>query len=442
MRSMMLCILLATAMAALPATTLGQVIQPPPPGAPLPPPPAPPGFGPAPVITMLPGQAPPGSQLQYLMVEDRPDESPVWLGLQLSPVPPPLGAHLRLDKNGVMVRNVFRDSPADRAGIDQFDVIVEVNGDKVSGDVGTFINRLNDRKPGDTVELTVLHGGKVKPIRITLADRPKNPRELKPKFDEFIEGPPGGPPDMRGRILRPGPDGWILEDLGPLPKMKELPDHLRTYIETLTKDGDSQTAEGRRIDKEGQVLHVVRKEDGSIEVKRYQQADGERNAKTHRYANMDELRDRDREAFDLLNSAQRERRVLKGPKGPGTFESPEAWEEWLRKHGDKLKELEHRMQDSIEKQDWDKRWEEWNDRFFQGPLKRFRDMPAESPPDASTAAPQPPRVRFERLPDGRIIVHLRDGDAEMAQTYDSERALKEKSPKLHERYQAMSDQFK
>lgn len=438
MRSMILCTLLAAVTAALPATVLGQVMQPLPPGAPPVPPPPPPGFAPAPGVTIVPGNGLPGHVMRYMMVEDQIGESPVWLGLQLIPVPPPLAAHLRLDKDGLMVRNVFRDSPADKAGIEQYDVIIEANGDKVSGDVRAFIDRLGNKKPGDTAELSVLHEGKAKTIRVKLADRPKNPFELKPKYDELIEAPPGGPPDMRGRILRPGPDGWILEDLGPLPKMKELPNQLRMYIETLTKDGDSQTAEGRRVDKQGQVLHVVRKEDGSVEVKRYQQADGERNAKTKHYANMDELRDGDREAFDLLNSAQRERRVL---KGPGAYESPEAWEEWLRKNGDKLKEFEHRMKESMPDKDWDKRWEEWHDRFFQGPLKKFKDMTAESPADEPKAAPEP-RVRFERNADGKIIVHLREADAEMTQTYDSEQDLKEKAPKLHERYQAMSNQFK
>ena len=355
------------------------------------------------MITVLPGNG-----LPYYKVEVRSDESPVWLGLQLSPVPPPLAAHLRLDKGGLMVQNVFRNSPADEAGIEQYDVIEGVNGEKVSGDVGAFINRLGDRKPGDTVELSMFHEGKAKSVRIKLADRPKNPRDLKPKYDEVFETP-AGPPDMRGRILRPGPDGWILEDLGPLPKMKELPNQLRMYIETLTKDGDSQTAEGRRVDKQGQVLHVVRKEDGSVEVKRYQQADGERNAKSKNYANMDELRDGDREAFDLLNSAQREQHVF---KGPGPFESPEAWQEWLHKYGNNMKELEHRMKESIPDKEWDKRWKEWHDRFFQGPLKGLKEMPTTPPTDEAKAAPEP-RVRFERHADGKIIVHLREGDAEM-----------------------------
>ncbi|HOW72096.1 MAG TPA: PDZ domain-containing protein [Phycisphaerae bacterium] len=425
---------LIAVMGILPAAALGQFMPPPPPGPLL----SPPGVTPAPVIPPFPGEMRPDSQLRHLRIEDGAEESPVWLGLQLSPVPLPLAAHLQLDANGLMVRNVFRDSPADRAGIEQFDVITEVNGHRVSGNVGAFIERLADRKPDDSVELSVVHEGKARTMQVKLADRPKDPARLKPKYDEFIEGPPVGPPDMRGRILRPGPDGWILEDLGPLPKMKELPNQLRMYIETLTKDGDSQTTEGRRVDKQGQVLHVLRKEDGSIEVKRYRQADGEGHAEPKGYANMEELRKGDREAFDLLNSAQRERRVL---KGPGAFESREAWDDWLRKHGDKLKEFEHRMRESVPDKDWSKRWDEWNERFFQGPLKRFKHLPAESPDDEAKGVPAP-RVRFELQGDGKVVVHVREGDAELTRTFDSEQSLKEKAPQLYERYQEMTKQLR
>ncbi|MBP7936262.1 MAG: PDZ domain-containing protein [Phycisphaerae bacterium] len=417
----------------LPAAALGQFVQPLPPGPLL----SPPSVTPVPVVPLFPGQMRPDTQLPYLRIEDRVEESPVWLGLQLSPVPLPLAAHLQLDANGLMVRNVFRDSPADQAGIEQFDVITEVNGHRVSGDVWAFIERLADRKPGDPVELSVVHKGQARTMQVKLADRPKDPARLKPKYDEFFEGPPIGPPDMRGRILRPGPDGWILEDLGPLPKMKELPNQLRMYIEALTKDGDSQTTEGRRVDKQGQVLHVLRKEDGSVEVKRYRQADGEGHAEPKRYANMEELRKGDREAFDLLNSAQREHRVL---KGPGAFESREAWDDWLRKHGDKLKEFEHRMRESVPDKEWGKRWDEWNERFFQGPLKRFKHLPAESPEDGAKGVPAP-RVRFELQGDGKVVVHVREGDAELTRTFDSEQALKEKAPQLYERYQEMTKQL-
>lgn len=438
MRQMTAFTVSAALAAILPLAAWGQTPRPLPPKAmpaPLPPPHV---ILPAPVVTPFPGSAFPGGPLPYRVVENLGGESPVWLGLQLCAVPPPLAAHLRLDKDGLMVRNVFRNSPADKAGINQFDVIVNVDGERVSSDVGAFIERLGNRKPGDTVELNVLHEGQSKTIRLKLADRPKDPSALKPKYDEFVDWLPGGLPDIRGRILRPGPDGWILEDLGPLPKMKELPFQLRTYIETLTKDSDSQTAEGRRVDKQGRVLHVVRKEDGSIVVKRYRQADGEGSAETKGYANMDELRKGDREAFDLLNSAQRERRVL---KGSDPLESTEAWEEWLRKYGHNMKELEHRMKESLPDKEWEKRWKEWRERFFQGPLKKFKDMPVESPADEAKAVPEP-RVRFERQADGKIVVHLREADAELTQTFDSEQALKEKAPKLHDRYQAISRQFK
>jgi len=42
-----------------------------------------------------------------------------------------LAAQLRLGSVGVMVQNVFKDSPADRAGLERYDVIFDVDGKEV-----------------------------------------------------------------------------------------------------------------------------------------------------------------------------------------------------------------------------------------------------------------------------------------------------------------------
>ena len=56
-----------------------------------------------------------------------------WMGIRMGPVPEALAAHLRLGETGVIVRNVVVASPADKARLAQYDVIVKLDGKDVRG---------------------------------------------------------------------------------------------------------------------------------------------------------------------------------------------------------------------------------------------------------------------------------------------------------------------
>jgi len=364
---------------------------------------------------------------------------PVWLGIQLTTVPAPLASHLRLEDVGLMVRNVFIGSPADKAGIQQYDVIIEVDGRKVTGDVETFIANLRDRKPGDQIELVLYRKGEKMKVNFELAERPGGKAEFKPKYDIVPEDSPYEGFDLRGRILRPGPDGWILEDLGPIPHFREMPRYLRQYMRELV-EGDAAAGgieEGRRVDKQGQVLHVLKKKDGSVEVKRYKQTEGESRAETKNYPNKEELQKADRQAYELLESAAQERKALEGDKP----QNENLWQPWLRKQGTNWRDWAERKWESIPQEEWRDRWGEWRDRFFQGPLRQFKDEKAE-PGNQNDTAAAVPDVRFETQPDGRITVHLRDQGAELSRTYESEQALRQAAPDLHRKYEALQKKLR
>jgi serine protease Do len=74
---------------------------------------------------------------------------------------------------GVVVRSFTNDdSPARKAGIEQGDVIVEVDGQRV-GYVGQLQQRIGFRKPGETVRVTVIRGkGETKTFSVQLAAAP------------------------------------------------------------------------------------------------------------------------------------------------------------------------------------------------------------------------------------------------------------------------------
>ena len=112
------------------------------------------------------------------------------LGVELGDLTTELaeGMDLDPDQKGVIIQNVFDDSPAARAGLKRGDVIVEMNGQAV-GEMQKFRLRVADTPVGSRVDLVVLRGGRKLPITVTLADR----SELR-----FAQGP-GQPERPSGR---------------------------------------------------------------------------------------------------------------------------------------------------------------------------------------------------------------------------------------------------
>ena len=88
-----------------------------------------------------------------------------YLGVGLQPV--------RLDDGlGAMVMDVDKAGPSAAAGIRQGDVIVPVNGEKLSG-VRALSRGLGPQSVGTVVELTVHRGGEPLNFKVTVGERPE-----------------------------------------------------------------------------------------------------------------------------------------------------------------------------------------------------------------------------------------------------------------------------
>jgi S1-C subfamily serine protease len=86
-------------------------------------------------------------------------------------------------KQGVIVQSVDPGSGADKAGIEGAqstspdqpstggDIITKVNGKAITG-IGQLRSAVGNKKPGDKVTLTVLHGGQTKDVTVTLGASP------------------------------------------------------------------------------------------------------------------------------------------------------------------------------------------------------------------------------------------------------------------------------
>lgn len=96
-----------------------------------------------------------------------------FIGVQLGELDPEMAASLGLpeDTKGVTVSMVVPDSPAEKAGLKVYDVIVEFEGQGVDKR-NEFINRVSMLEPGTKVKLVVLRDGKRKPFDVTLGTRP------------------------------------------------------------------------------------------------------------------------------------------------------------------------------------------------------------------------------------------------------------------------------
>ena len=145
-----------------------------------------------------------------------------FLGVGFAEVPEALADHLELDKGaGVMVGNVWKDSPAQKAGIAKNDVIVSVDGKPVR-DPRELASYLETKKEGDVVKVGVIHRAKRSELEIALAARPPELRRLGASRGVIIKSPDGS----RRSFAIPGDDLWPTDEI-----LRELHENAGSFRE-------------------------------------------------------------------------------------------------------------------------------------------------------------------------------------------------------------------
>ena len=87
------------------------------------------------------------------------DDSPVFIGVQLLDLNRQLREYFEIpDREGVLVEKVDGGSPAEKAGIKAGDVIVDIDGAKIT-ESEDVLDELRDHDPGDKLNVTVLRKG-------------------------------------------------------------------------------------------------------------------------------------------------------------------------------------------------------------------------------------------------------------------------------------------
>jgi hypothetical protein len=363
------------------------------------------------------------------------ENSRPWLGVVVDKVPEILSTHLKTGEGGVIVINVATGGPAERAGLQRYSVIVELDGKPVSGFVDQFIERISRLQAGESIALTVVQGGKHKPVELRLGERPPDDQiewlhaiPDQEWSEEFTVRLP--------RIFRMEEDGNLIEE--DVKAWKKWSDRLEQAFKNKwgwdIPIGKDMRINVRRHDDEvkvevergGELIRVERDKTGEITVTRTQKGGGGKGkVVVKEYANEEALAKGDPVAAEILQDTTGRGLTIERFFGPGKFK----FDIDLNGFGvapDQLRRKKDKLVDDIMRQ-----WQDMTKELYGLPmLKNFRVGPVEpAKPDD-----QKPPLSFEVKEDGSIKVEVRKNGKLMKLHLKSEQELRTKHPALHKQF--------
>lgn len=361
------------------------------------------------------------------------DAPPVWIGVRMSPVPAPLAAHL--SREGLMVDNIVADSPADRAGLERYDVLVSFAGRELqTGD--DLVDAIVANGADKPAELVIIRGGRERTIEITPIERPRRPK-FAFKYDE--PAPLAEDEALRyfGHALRVGPDGRL--EFQPLGRMKDLPPWLDEHLwgdawsmapndhgtgalgwpfgSAFTfRFGGAGGPEGAfelsfRIEENGKSLAVERDKDGAFTVTREQ--NGAEQSAT--YASEEQFRQEDPEAYERYRRHVRSSGSIHVVP-PAIDRLPDLQHDF----DEQLRDIQQRVQEALDKA-----------RESHRALRRRA-----ASRDTQDAIEQSLSIRI--TPDG-CVVELEEDGARRRYEFDDLDHLRRSDPALYERCRPLLD---
>ena len=277
-----------------------------------------------------------GNVFSIAVRQDADQERKAWIGVRMAPMPAALEAHL--GRGGLMVGNVVEGSPADDAGLRQYDVIATFDGVEIE-EMSDLVSAIGEAGAGGRVKVTVIRGAQEQTVTLRPA-KWKGRSEFEWKYDEPQDAVVDDSLQFHGLQLSPGPGGRMR--LMPLGKLKGLPkgfeqlkglkglqdfqfkldfdpDDFKIDIDVddlthgfawhgLGGDSDAEFEFKIKINEDGNVVTIRRNADGTIEVTR-EDEDGQESSET--YDDADELKEGDAGAYKVY------RRF--GGRGAGAF---------------------------------------------------------------------------------------------------------------------------
>jgi len=111
-----------------------------------------------------------------------------WLGVSIQEVTPELARQFQLDKDhGTLVADVVEGSPAEKAGIEHGDVIIEFGGKQVD-EPYNLRNIVAGTPPGTEVEMKVIRNGETIALKVTIEELPTGEQTVPTEFKNALRG--------------------------------------------------------------------------------------------------------------------------------------------------------------------------------------------------------------------------------------------------------------
>jgi C-terminal processing protease CtpA/Prc len=202
-------------------------------------------------------------------VKDKPKEVKAYIGIVPGELTSDLAAQYGVKSGGgVVVEDVSSDSPAEKAGLRENDVITSVNGKAVTGPE-EFRNMIGKMKPNDEADVAYVRGGSERTVKVTLGERSDETFGWMPKnmgHNFHFEGQPwewqgtksGEKVAYAGLLaedLSKGLEKYFKVEHGALISevMKDSPAEKAGLLagDVITKIGD------KAVDDEGDVRHLI-----------------------------------------------------------------------------------------------------------------------------------------------------------------------------------------
>ena len=122
------------------------------------------------------------------------------IGVSIQDITPELRKHFDLanGQQGVFITGVSKDSPAEKAGLKDGDVIIAVDDEKTAS-AGQLRSQIGMRAIGDEVDVTVIRDGKKKVLEVEVGESQKISR-LSQRLHELLDG----------SRFEDNPDGGVL----------------------------------------------------------------------------------------------------------------------------------------------------------------------------------------------------------------------------------------
>ena len=164
-----------------------------------------------------------------------------WLGVSLRDMDKDRAREMKVKTTtGALVADVVEESPAQKSGLKEDDIVIEFNG-KTIEDAEDLVNAVRKTKPGDKGSVVVMRNNQKKTIEVTLA---KPPHESLASLQSFaMPRVPAAPKLLFSPRYEDAAYGLELLDLNPqLGEYFGTPDKKGVLVERVREESDAQKA--------------------------------------------------------------------------------------------------------------------------------------------------------------------------------------------------------